>query len=289
MDEIPTALREVEARAKYRTVSSNLVIIFVSIIGTLCIGLLYLSRNSEPRQAHSQTTTIQPAMAEVESNSRDTAVDINAQKATPDNSQITSENIIGASNTLMLLTKKDRESQLENVLGHLPYQEAPWNELKPITNDGRIRLRNKAAEKFKAMQAEARRSGIILVPISGFRSVAQQESLFFGIKEQRQQVVSQRAEVSAPPGYSEHHSGYAVDIGDGNMPATNLSPRFAQTPAYQWLAKNAAKYSFELSFTPDNLQGVSYEPWHWRYIGDTDSLETFYKARNLTTNWNNNN
>ena len=136
------------------------------------------------------------------------------------------------------------------------------------------------------MQSSARANGVILVPISAFRSISQQEYLFFGIKEQRAQDASKRAKVSAPPGYSEHHTGYAVDIGDGRAPATNLSPSFDKTAAYRWLVNNAAKYSFELSFTSDNLQGISYEPWHWRYVGDTHSLKTFYQARNLKSKIN---
>ena len=59
------------------------------------------------------------------------------------------------------------------------------------------------------------------------------------------------------------------------------STDFEKTAAFSWLKNNAAKYSFELSFPPDNHQGISYEPWHWRYVGDQESLETFYKARNL--------
>ncbi|HBB34950.1 MAG TPA: D-alanyl-D-alanine carboxypeptidase [Cyanobacteria bacterium UBA8803] len=174
-----------------------------------------------------------------------------------------------------------------NLLGHLPYEEAPPSELKPITPDGKLKLRTAAAEKFKAMLAAARADGVILIPISGFRSVQDQQHLFFDIKAQRGQVATKRAEVSAPPGYSEHHTGYAVDIGDSRTPATNLSPSFAQTAAFKWLEKNAAHYSFELSFPPGNPQGVNYEPWHWRFVGDSHSLETFYKAHNLidrTTN-----
>jgi len=72
-----------------------------------------------------------------------------------------------------------------------------------------------------------------------------------------------------------------VDIGDGNTPATNLSPDFENTAAFKWLEKNAPYYSFEISFPKNNPQGVSYEPWHWRFVGDRDSLETFYKAKNL--------
>ncbi|MEB3173859.1 MAG: M15 family metallopeptidase [Cyanobacteriota bacterium] len=170
---------------------------------------------------------------------------------------------------------------LENVLGHLPYEEAAPAQLKPITADGYLKLRTAAAEQFLAMQKAARAQGIVLAPISAFRTVEQQNQLFFAIKQQRNQEARQRAEVSAPPGYSEHHTGYAVDIGDGGRPATNLSPQFENTPAFRWLKDNAAKYSFELSFPPDNPQGVSYEPWHWRFVGDRHSLETFYKAKSL--------
>ncbi|MDV3000827.1 MAG: hypothetical protein N5P05_002433 [Chroococcopsis gigantea SAG 12.99] len=172
-------------------------------------------------------------------------------------------------------------SPLENILGHLPYKEATLSQLKPITADGSIKMRASAAEEFLKMQKAAKRAGIILYPISGFRSLEAQKHLFFDVKAQRNQETKKRAEVSAPPGYSEHHTGYAVDIGDGRVPGTNLKVAFENTAAYRWLKDNAAQYSFELSFPPENPQGVSYEPWHWRYVGDSDSLETFYKAQQL--------
>lgn len=168
----------------------------------------------------------------------------------------------------------------DTVLGHFPYPEAPLPDLAPIVPDGSIKLRKAAAQKFLQMVEAARQEGVILVPISGFRSIKDQEYLFFEVKAERAQDARKRAEVSAPPGYSEHHTGYAVDIGDGNVPATNLSQSFEQTAAFQWLKANAARYSFEISFMPNNPQGVTYEPWHWRYVGDIQSLETFFKARN---------
>ncbi|MBH8551822.1 D-alanyl-D-alanine carboxypeptidase family protein [Nostocaceae cyanobacterium CENA357] len=167
------------------------------------------------------------------------------------------------------------------ILGHLAYPEAPESELAPITADGRIKMRKTAAEKFRAMVQTARSAGVILIPISGFRSVKDQEPLFFGIGQERNQTPAERAAVSAPPGHSEHHTGYAVDIGDGAVPATNLQTNFDNTKAYRWLQTNAARFGFELSFPQNNAQGVSYEPWHWRYVGDRDSLEMFYKAKNL--------
>jgi D-alanyl-D-alanine carboxypeptidase len=167
------------------------------------------------------------------------------------------------------------------VLGHLAYPEAPASELMPISADGRIRLRKTAAARYQAMAQAARSAGVILVPISGFRSVKEQEQLFFTIGAQRNQTPAQRAALSAPPGHSEHHTGYAVDIGDGAAPATNLQVIFENTRAFQWLQANAARFGFEMSFPKDNPQGVGYEPWHWRFVGDRDSLETFYKARNI--------
>ena len=167
----------------------------------------------------------------------------------------------------------------DTLLGHYAYTEAPLSELAPISDDGTIKLRKDAAAAYRQMAAAALQAGVSLVPISGFRSISDQKSLYFDVKAERGQVPSERAKVSAPPGYSEHHTGYAIDIGDAEAPATNLSPSFERTSAYRWLKENAAHYSFELSFPKNNKQGVSYEPWHWRYVGDIQSLKTFYKAR----------
>lgn len=171
-----------------------------------------------------------------------------------------------------------------SMLGHLRYSEAPANTLRPIgrASDGyEIKLREAAAKSYLAMVADARAEGVELVVISGFRTKAEQKELFFGVGQQRNQTPAQRAQVSAPPGYSEHHTGYAVDIGDGSTPSTNLSRNFEKTAAFAWLQKNAARYGFEISFPENNPQGVMYEPWHWRYVGDDHSLATFYKGQGL--------
>lgn len=170
-------------------------------------------------------------------------------------------------------------SPADTLLNHFPYIEAPQAELAPIVNDGSIKMRQAAAKAYREMTAAAQQEGVSLVPISGFRSLADQKYLYFDVKADRNQDAAERAKVSAPPGYSEHHTGYAVDIGDGNTPALNLNPDFDKTAAYRWLKANANRYSFELSFPKNNRQGVSYEPWHWRYVGDIQSLKTFYKAR----------
>ncbi|MGJ3246858.1 MAG: M15 family metallopeptidase [Elainellaceae cyanobacterium] len=170
----------------------------------------------------------------------------------------------------------------DTLLGHRPYDEVSEDTLVSVTADGNVKLRESAAEQFLAMANAARADDIYLVPLSGFRSLEYQKYLFFGIKAEEGQAAARRAETSAPPGYSEHHTGYAVDIGDADHPEADVQPDFENTPAFRWLEQHAAYYNFELSFPKDNADGVSYEPWHWRFVGDTESLELFYGSPSRT-------
>ncbi len=170
-----------------------------------------------------------------------------------------------------------------SVLGHLPYSEAPASELEALSQYPAIKLRRSALKKLEEMTQAAAEDGVTLVPISGFRTEAEQNELFFGVKAERGQQTATRAALSAPPGYSEHHTGYAVDLGDGDRSDADLEFTFEETKAFKWLKDHAAHYSFEMSFPKNNPMGVSYEPWHWRFVGDRQSLETFYRAEEIET------
>ncbi|MCF2971788.1 D-alanyl-D-alanine carboxypeptidase family protein [Synechococcus sp. Nb3U1] len=163
---------------------------------------------------------------------------------------------------------------------HWPYPVAPEVSLEPVSGPGgRVeRLHREAAQAFRQMQQQAQASSISLVPISGFRDLSVQTALF---RRQIQRQGSEQAamRLSAPPGYSEHHTGYALDIGDGRHPQTHVQYSFAQTPAYAWLAQYAPQFGFELSFPQGNAQGVNYEPWHWRYVGSPQAASLFAQAR----------
>ena len=200
----------------------------------------------------------------------------------PDTGIATTPNNTTATATPSPQPEKTIEAQPKadgTLLGHHPYEEAPQEDLMSVVADGSIKLRQAAAEKFLQMQKAARADGVYLVPLSGFRSLQDQQYLFFEVKAQRRQRTTERAEVSAPPGYSEHHTGYAIDIGDADAPATNVTREFEKTAAFQWLQENASQYQFELSFPKDSPQEVTYEPWHWRFVGNRHSLETFYGSR----------
>jgi zinc D-Ala-D-Ala carboxypeptidase len=126
----------------------------------------------------------------------------------------------------------------------------------------------------------ARRDGVWLVPVSGFRDFARQEMLF---QIQIEQTGSPEAAARsvAPAGYSEHHTGYAVDLADGLARAMDLSLAFGNTPAFEWLARHANGFGFELSFPENNPQGVTYEPWHWRFVGSSTATQTFTQSRSI--------
>jgi len=166
------------------------------------------------------------------------------------------------------------------LLGHLPYAEVKPSELVAISPG--IELQRDAADALVAMRAAAAADGVDLVVLSGYRSIALQKHLFFDVKSARNQTASERARVSAPPGFSEHATGFAIDLGDGSQPAANLSQSFEQTAAFSWLKANGARYQFVLSFPHGNSQGVSYEPWHWRYEGTTQALQVFEPAQRLS-------
>ena len=126
----------------------------------------------------------------------------------------------------------------------------------------------------------ARDEGVWIIPVSGFRDIVSQELLF---KKQIQKRGSPEAaaKLSAPPGYSEHHTGYAIDLADGSYPKKDVTYEFENTNAYRWLTLHAKDFGFEMSFTANNSQGVSYEPWHWRFVGSPDSTKIFEQARSI--------
>jgi peptidoglycan hydrolase-like protein with peptidoglycan-binding domain len=103
-------------------------------------------------------------------------------------------------------------------------------------------LRTDAAARFNAMKAAARRVGITLTPVSGFRTMAQQRALYAA-------YLAGRGNLAARPGYSNHQSGLSVDISVGGYGSA----------AYRWLARHARAYGF--------VNDVRGEPWHWTYRG----------------------
>ena len=158
------------------------------------------------------------------------------------------------------------------ILGHLPYNETPKEKLVLI--EPNIEVHMDMRDSLLKMREEAKKDGIYLVFLSGYRSINLQNDIFYSLKSIRNQEAAERARVSAPPGYSEHSTGFAIDIGDATQRETDFETEFENTDAFKWLIKNAAKFHFKLSFTKDN-KFIDYEPWHWRYEGSIEALKVF--------------
>ena len=141
--------------------------------------------------------------------------------------------------------------------------EAAINSLVTIayTDDGRaIQLAPPAAEAWMRLNRAAEAAVIQLIPISGFRSIARQTEIIRAHLESGRPLEDILRLVAAP-GYSEHHTGHAVDLTTLNDPP--LEAGFALTPAFAWLNTQATRFGFHLSFPKNNAHGIAYEPWHW--------------------------
>jgi D-alanyl-D-alanine carboxypeptidase len=110
------------------------------------------------------------------------------------------------------------------------------------------------------MRSSALSSGVVITIVSAFRGVDRQAEIIRA-KLARGLTLDAILCVSAPPGYSEHHTGQAIDVTTEGV--TPLELEFENTAAFRWLSKNAARFGFALSFPAENAYGYAYEPWHW--------------------------
>ena len=126
------------------------------------------------------------------------------------------------------------------------------------------RLTPACAASWQQMVETAASDGIRLLIVSGFRSVDYQAELIRNKLAAGQQI-AEILTVNAAPGFSEHHSGAAVDIATpGSRP---LTEEFEQSDAFAWLTDRAVDHGFSMTYPRGNRFGFIYEPWHWA-IGD---------------------
>lgn len=124
------------------------------------------------------------------------------------------------------------------------------------------KMLSEAALAWHAMVKAAASDNINLYICSAFRSYEYQANLIQR-KLDMGQVIDEIISVLAPPGFSEHHTGRAVDIITDDMKVLDQS--FADTHAFVWLTEHAAQFNFIMSYPKDNPHGIIYEPWHWCY------------------------
>ena len=142
------------------------------------------------------------------------------------------------------------------------------------------RMDKRAVEPLKRMLADCRAAGLEPLICSAYRTHDYQTSLFE--KQVRKQqgkglagedAVAAAAEVVAQPGTSEHQTGLAVDLCARDYQL--LDEGQEQTAEFQWFAAHCAEYGFILRYPPGTtaVTGIIYEPWHFRYVGETAAQE----------------
>jgi len=120
----------------------------------------------------------------------------------------------------------------------------------------------RAANAWVSMIRQAEKDGIQIQAVSAFRSVSYQAGLLRR-KLDKGQVMEEILRVSAAPGFSEHHTGRAIDVTTPGYP--DLEEEFESSPAFGWLQSNAADFNFHMSFPKNNRHKVASEPWHWAW------------------------
>ncbi|WP_238596191.1 M15 family metallopeptidase [Pseudomonas sp. MF4836] len=122
-----------------------------------------------------------------------------------------------------------------------------------------------AALAWRQLKASAGKQDVNIYIVSAFRTVERQAAI---IKKKLASGLSieEILTVSAPPFFSEHHTGCAVDIGTSGSAV--LEREFENSLAYEWLTENARSFGFHMSYPIDNAAGYAYEPWHWRFKAD---------------------
>ncbi len=134
-----------------------------------------------------------------------------------------------------------------------------------VWGQGNNYLDNIAASQMEKMFADAKKSGIKLYLVSGYRSYSQQQTVWNN--SVRTQGKAHTEKYVAYPGKSEHQTGFSADITGASY--KGLEERFDKTKEYKWLSANAHKYGFILRYPKGKSQitGYEYEPWHYRYLG----------------------
>jgi D-alanyl-D-alanine carboxypeptidase len=145
------------------------------------------------------------------------------------------------------------------------HAEAPaLEDVEPNIMGRMQQLAPDTARDWRRMKSGALADGVEILLVSGFRSIRYQADLIrrklaAGVE------IAKILEVNAAPGFSEHHTGRAVDV--ATRGARPLTEEFESSAAFAWLMENAARFGFTMPYGRNNVYGFSYEPWHWSQLG----------------------
>ena len=184
--------------------------------------------------------------------------------------------IVLSNSQYMKIVNKDNPLSPKFVPKNLAYLKGTVN--AEITNN--MRLDKNAAMQLGIMIKDANKKGISgFVIKSAYRSYNDQSNIYVSYLNRFRKVYHDYKTITAKyvqkPGMSEHQTGLAIDI---SSKSRNDYSSFEQTSHYKWLKQNSWKYGFIIRYPKDKtkITGISFEPWHLRYVGNPFS-ELLYK------------
>lgn len=257
---------------KSKIVAATLVAIIVG--GCIGVFLFFITKSSNDTTNASVDSTVQQNVTEDQVTTQPTdrtaeKQDTPAPAATPPKpSQATSQwpvqlSSADAVSLTVVVNKKHK----------LPSSYAP-----ALGASGR--LRTEADTAFASMLAAAKASGApSMIYLSGYRSYARQEQLYNNYVARDGKAAADT--YSARPGFSEHQTGLAVDVGEGG--GCDLETCFENTASAKWVATKAHSYGFVIRYPKgkDGITGYQYEPWHLRYLGVAEATAVYKSGKTV--------
>lgn len=246
-----------------------MLVFLAALMVVLTLGYVATKGKKADKSKPEQTTA---AVQEVETQA--VALSETSEENTSDTTAADNTNKDDRKNTVIAIT--DQENWFLAIINSehpLPDKYAPT--LASVIDSSDVKLDSRVAEKYKQMYTDAKQAGCVLAPYSGYHTFAAQDSSYQrkynyylnqgNSEDEAKRLASQKV---LPAGCSEHNAGIAMDIGSASVD-------FQKTKEFQWLSDNAANYGFILRYPEGktDITGVSYEPWHWRYVGEKAAKE----------------
>lgn len=233
--------------------------IFVIVFAGLYVARLFASSGDFPGGINIQGNHSSSGMSKISVTSKEPGKS-SEQNGTNDKEYSNESGEIQNPSDLLVLVNKEYHLDQDFVPKDLVKADVLFRQ--GVTQE-EMKMKKDAASALKKMFSDAKKQGINLCGVSGYRSFMAQESIFN--QETMARGIDYAEHYVAYPGQSEHQTGLAMDVGaaDGKV------QDFGKAKEGIWIKNNAQNYGFILRYPygKENITGYSYEPWHIRYVG----------------------
>lgn len=258
----------------YRARRMGLLLVLIAVIGVGAWKVYGIFHPAESKEPPSTQAVINPADGVSNTSSSSKIKDADPESQSP-SSQTSKESTAASKSPTEDAPSVDRQNWallLVNDTNPIPEGYIDTIDLVAVTDGYQVDAR--IADNIRRMFTDAKKDGISLVICSAFRSPEKQEENFnwqiqqyMANGDSEEQAYQKTIAYYAKPGYSEHHTGLAVDIVTPDY--RTLDAGYAATPAANWLLKHAYEYGFILRYpkNKEDITKINFEPWHYRYVG----------------------